>query len=535
MYLQTTSLIFILQCTYGLSVNTRTDTTHSKLSNSQDKRSLLIGDLSYSYSATDIGSKEGSHVKTITVIKNIGSPKYHKPRPHHPFDDWDADSKNRFNFVFKFPEIPQIDSGTFFRTETPKKVVPTKQPTDRQTPVFNTEFDISDFDDQPNVNGNTNIDNSGPQVFENNPEAPPDPLPTVNTENSVSIEASDEVEYIQTDGEKSKSAMPTPAMFHSKKVTPSRATSSNGYRISSDRGKTNEKKKLQSHRQSSEFVEDFSDYSMHNVKHLVDPMKVKDSLLKYTQNQANLDLKKLTNAESVDKGKTYDSYGNVVQKSQSLLDASQQLRNNSNVNAQASKRPYVAPSLKKGYNSPSQKPSPKVTTTTPSKGLVFFSTTQKPYVAPKKLKSTVNIDKSLFNPSTERIQQPMFPLQFNKDNNREQISEQMIKIEFQPEQPKENYKAPNKQLIEEKKPEQQFHSYSIRNPLTTSLPVQHNHHEQLKLPSYVAVPIDADLPKQHLLNNMPKRYVRHHIVFDSKPPHPFMESPFQPVKAILMG
>lgn len=548
--MQVTSVIYILPFTYALTVNTTPDKVHPKSANNQDKRSLLIGDLSYSYSATDIGSEKGSHVKTITVIKNIGSPKFHNnPLPHHPFDEWNNDSKNRFNFVFKFPEFPQIDSGTFFRTEKPRKVIPTKQPTDRHKPVFNTEFDVNDFDDQPNVNVNTNTDNSNvPPVSEITPEAIPDPMTMVNTENPVTIEASDEVEYIQTDGEQSKSTMQTPARFHqSKKVQPSTRTS-HGYRTSNVHKNTNEQKQSQGQRQTSHLIEDFSDYSMHNVKHLVDPMKVKDSLLKYTQNQSNLDLKKLTKIEStVHNDQKIDSYGNAVQKSQSLLDATQSTssyRINSDSNIRGSKRPYVSPSLKKSYKTPTQSPT-KITTTTSSKGLTFFSTTQKAYVAPRKLKASENVnpnlDKSSTKTSTESIQQPMYSLQINNENH-ELITDQMLNIEFQPEPVKykqsENYNSPLKQLNDEKKPETSFKSYSIRNPLTTSIPVQHNHQEahklQPKLQSYVAVPLDEDMKegsKQHL----PKRYVRHHIVFDTKPPHPFMESPFQPVKAILMG
>lgn len=517
----------MLNFTYGVTINGSADKVQTKSSNNQDKRSLLFGDLSYSYSATDIGSEKGSHVKTITVIKNIGAPKFHK-HPHHPYDEWDNNSKNRFNFVFKFPEFPEIDTGTFFQTEKPRKVIPTKQPTDRQTPVIDTDFNTNDFDDQPNVNVNTN---NVPQVSEKSPEggpelgpeASPDPTTKVSTENPITKEASDEVEYIQTDGEQSKSTMPTPAKFHSNKVQPSRERSSHGYRVNA---KTSGNK--QGNRQASDFIEDFSEYSMHNVKHLVDPMTVKDSLMKYTQNQSKIDLKKLTNVES---DKKYDSYGNVVQKSQSLTDANP---SSPYRNTQPSKRPYISPSLKKAYNSPSQA-QPKITTTTSGNGLIFFSTTQKPYVAPNKSKLSES-------PSTKSIEQPL---------HQKQTSEQMLKFEFQQSptkyEQKANYNSPPKQLKEEKKPEQQFHSHSIRNPLTTSLPVQHNRQEPLKqqpkLQSYVAVPVEADMPstyssegsKLQSLMGMPKRYVRHHIVFDSRPPHPFMESPFRPIKAILMG
>ncbi|KAJ6632663.1 hypothetical protein Bhyg_15795 [Pseudolycoriella hygida] len=453
-----TSLMCILPFTYGLTVtNARADKVPSKLANNQDKRSLLIGDVSYSYSATDIGSDKGSHVKTITVIKNIGSPTFHK-NPQHSHGEWD-NSKKGFNFVFKFPEIPQIDTGTFFQTEKPKKVIPTKQPTDRHIPTFNTDFEAN------------------------------------------------EVEYIQTEGEESKSVMiPPTAMTDSKKVDPPQASSTNGYRIS-----TAYQNRLKNQRPSSDLIEDFSDYSMHNVKHLVDPIKVKDSLLKYSQNQSSLDLKKLANVELIKKDEKLDSYGNVVEKSQSLLDASQ-----------TSQRAYISPSLKKD-KAPSQPSLTKIASTTKSNGLKFFSTTQRAYVAPKKLKTLDDskAEKLVIKPSveSESIQKPLYSLQLN-DGQSEQ------KYEFKPspakyQQPK-NFNSPPKQLNEEKP----IHSYSIRNPLTTSLPVQHNHKPKLhpKVQKYVAVPMDGDIPKH--LSTMPKRYVRHHKVFDSKPPHSFMEPPF---------
>lgn len=415
--------------------------------------------------------------------------------------------------------MPQIDTGTFFHKETPRKVIPTKQPTNRQTPIFDTQFTTNGYDDQSNVN--TNTEKNVPQVHDLSAEndTVPDPMNFLKTGandgkngNPASREASDEVEYIQTDGEMSKTTMTKTEALHNKKEQPSR-----GYRISSVHKKINEHKPMQSQRQSTEFVEDFSDDSMHNVKHLVDPMKVKDSLMKYTLNQSDLDLKKLTINDSNKKDQKYDSYGNVLEKSQSLMDATKSSNYN---NKPHSKRPYVSPSLKKSYASPSS--------TTPSKGLTFFSTTQKAYVAPNKLKSTKSPDQPL--------QQPMYSLLINNEAHPEPI-------EFQPQQSKyqqqEHFNPPVQQELD-KKPEQQYQSYSIRNPLTTSIPVQHNSQESMKLQpklqSYVAVPLDANIPdgsKQRL--NMPKRYVRHHIVFESKPPHSFMESPFQPAKTFFIG
>lgn len=48
---------------------------HPPQSYSLFKRGLVLGDVTYSYAATDMGSGNGSRVKTVTVIKNMALPK----------------------------------------------------------------------------------------------------------------------------------------------------------------------------------------------------------------------------------------------------------------------------------------------------------------------------------------------------------------------------------------------------------------------------------------------------------------------------
>ncbi|XP_038115648.1 uncharacterized protein LOC119768752 [Culex quinquefasciatus] len=48
---------------------------HPPQSYSLFKRGLVLGDVTYSYAATDMGSANGSRVKTVTVIKNMALPK----------------------------------------------------------------------------------------------------------------------------------------------------------------------------------------------------------------------------------------------------------------------------------------------------------------------------------------------------------------------------------------------------------------------------------------------------------------------------
>lgn len=58
-------------------------------------------DLSFSYSATDIGSDNGSHIKTLTVIKNVGDSKH----DHQTYTKI-TDDKQQHKIDFKIPEIP---------------------------------------------------------------------------------------------------------------------------------------------------------------------------------------------------------------------------------------------------------------------------------------------------------------------------------------------------------------------------------------------------------------------------------------------
>lgn len=80
-----------------------------------NKRDAIYGDLSYSYSATDVGAEGGGHVKTVTVIKNISKGKH---------DYTNADNKN-IKLIVKWPEITSDVFSTlnfFTSAETTPKV-----------------------------------------------------------------------------------------------------------------------------------------------------------------------------------------------------------------------------------------------------------------------------------------------------------------------------------------------------------------------------------------------------------------------------
>lgn len=106
-------------------------------SNSGIKRDVLVGDMSYSYAATDFGVHNGSHVKTITVIKNYGN---QKVKNSEPVDSVENREKNRFdineNFkvIVKLPERPVFDEY-FVHTE---RVSPKNHPTTQRTTTTTT-------------------------------------------------------------------------------------------------------------------------------------------------------------------------------------------------------------------------------------------------------------------------------------------------------------------------------------------------------------------------------------------------------------
>lgn len=70
-----------------------------------------LEELSYSFAATDIGSKTGTRIKTITVIKNLASKKHKtlKIDPElHKHDDWGSAFRDNFDKFGKIPDIPDV-------------------------------------------------------------------------------------------------------------------------------------------------------------------------------------------------------------------------------------------------------------------------------------------------------------------------------------------------------------------------------------------------------------------------------------------
>ncbi|XP_055382490.1 putative uncharacterized protein DDB_G0286901 [Condylostylus longicornis] len=90
-------------------------------------------DLSISYSAADIGSKEGTHIKTITVIKNIVGKKDKQIKvdpKQHKDENWGSIIRDNFDEYGKIPEIPDIDELIGY-----KKHKKTNEASDKEKPM----------------------------------------------------------------------------------------------------------------------------------------------------------------------------------------------------------------------------------------------------------------------------------------------------------------------------------------------------------------------------------------------------------------
>lgn len=86
----------------------------------QEKR-----DLSLAYSATNINNKEGTQVKTITVIKNLGDKNTSKLKikPElHKSEDWANAFRDNFDSYGVIPDVPDVDDLFEYVNRKDKKV-----------------------------------------------------------------------------------------------------------------------------------------------------------------------------------------------------------------------------------------------------------------------------------------------------------------------------------------------------------------------------------------------------------------------------
>lgn len=276
-------------------------------------------------------------------------------------------------------------------------------------------------------------------------------------------------------------------------------------------------------KQTNTFIEDFSDYSMHNLKHLVDPLKFKQThesvnrqpeAAAYEAAAEHIKAyKQQLDEQNKKQGQTtlFKSYGEKVEKSQSYIDISQQKPKSNGAYRvqQQSQKPYLAPSVRRNPSTTSTTSRPLYTITPTTARRTSFaveskvttdnynilSTTQTPYLAP-------------FN-AKQKIESNLYTVQNVAEKpsaNLQQIPAGSKRNSFRDKQPQDG--------SEIKHSSQKLQKGNGRNH------------------SYMSEHIDVS-PKTPKANGenvqqkkMAQRLERHQIVFENKPPFSFLSSPF---------
>lgn len=556
--------------------------------NQQVKRSVQLGELSYSYSATDIGSPKGSHIKTITVIKNVAVPKSDNTyKSQTAALDWPKHIKNQF----KVPEIPNVPPSDFFVKQDLSNKRPTVliHPKPKQTisPILDIAKDRKstqkpDRDDETSyeVQAQRDMDRIlkiGQKSHKAEQLSEAIIVKKEEDRSKMDVEKqniSEDVEFIQLSSqiqpdaaERSKKAQSKRFQEQSVKTDHYATSISNVQQLSKH-----------SPQQSSALIEDFSDYSMHNVRHIIDPLKAKKKQ-SVTQSknhspilEEHISTSKRPQSEPL-KIKTenqtsprlqVDSYGNKLE---SYVE-SQEKAAYTSIATQRPRKAYVAPSVQKPYSTTSTTTQKPYLAPLKSRSPQTFylinepsSTTQRPYLSP-------NIYKS-YSVNKEAVELEMRKLQAERDElERQQDFEERLQLQGtdnqtsvqyvdEPQlaattqdevQNESNHKDIIKLLSVSSGDHENYQRQSYKAPTTPNTPKKSvsnlplntrvdNHfklnNQQPKFQSYKAVPLDISTPspyandKSSQLFKMPPHLVRHPHVFESIPPHPFLQSPFR--------
>lgn len=469
--------------------------------NQQDKRSVLLGDLSYSYAATDIGSANGSHVKTITVIKNIAVPsKSHKTHQQNNNHQESSDSRhewnnvnNQFNVVVKVPHLPDISVVDFFHHShktNPNDFKPSDSVSGRSPPITEkspTQSDKTLSTDETSIRPGR----VPPPIYEQiENDSLPENLQKAAIRDGTSDNVPKDVEFISILKENKPSNQ-----------------------LSSDIKK-----------QTKTFIEDFSDYSMHNLKHLVDPLKFKQT--HENVNQQPVAAAYEPAAEHIKAYKqqldeqnenqwqqaSFKNYGQKVEKSQSYIDISQpKPKSNGAYRVQQQpQKPYLAPSVRQ-Y--------PTTTTTTTARPLFTITPTtgRRPSFT---ISSKVTGDNII-----STTQQTPYLAPFN---SKQRIASDVYNVQTVAEKPSANLQQipgskHNSFRSNDKLPQDNIESISSSQRLQKGNDQNHSYRSG-------SIDVSTKTPKDHTENTyqkkMAQRLERHQIVFEKKPPFSFLSSPF---------
>lgn len=580
--------------------------------NQQVKRSVQLGELSYSYSATDIGSPKGSHIKTITVIKNVAVPKSDNAYKSKETLDWPKHIKNQF----KIPEIPEEPQTDFFAKHdiSNKRPAIIIHPKPKQTISSALSYakdkkttEKSDRDDEISyeLQAQRDLDRIfkiGQKSLKADPLTEAIILNKEEDRSKMDVEKqniSEDVEFIQLSPQIQPAAAERSKKAQSKRFQEQSAKSDH-YATSISNVQHLSKHSSQ---QSSALIEDFSDYSMHNVRHIIDPLKARK---KQSVAQFKIDIPILEHISTTKRPQSealqiksenqtspklqLDSYGNKIEH----YVESQENAAYSSIATQRPRKAYVAPSVQKAYSTSSTTTQQPYLAPLKSRSPQTFyiinepsTTTQRPYLSP-------NIYKS-YSVNKEQVELEMRKLQAERDEierqqdyeERQQLegtdkqsivepqpassTEEQIQNESNQKDIVTSQSSQEQQILEKplKRTQNSHRSTFDQPPIQKSLNVDSGHEgyqsqsykvptisttpkkgisilppnkridnqvknkQQPKFQSYKIVPLDISTPSPYAsdkslqLFKMPPHLVRHPHVFESIPPHPFLQSPFR--------
>lgn len=493
--------MFLHLC-YALTIPL-TSTPKITVSNQQDKRSLLIGDLSYSYAATDIGSPEGSHIKTITVIKNVAVPKSGKPYSQHiDAQDWQKQVKNQFKIVMKLPDFPDIPPENFFKSNLKTNIKSDDHHRTSQNYRTSHEYRISH--DQSNINHPTknkeklssqnNISTKNPttddevilgnyedasyeeqaqqnmeHILAQNHRRPnklqpaamslkqqniPDQFEKQEDRSKVDVEKeleSADVEFIQQLGntqiqsdvaERSKEAQ----LQRSREQNPAPGHNLYSTSISNTQQLSSSSPLKSNSQKSSAVIEDFSDYSMHTVKHILDPVKATKQSQAITKYKVQFpSTVEATKEPQISQQQTYDTSKKTNAEKYATQSENPAQLQHSTASDPNKKSTYIAPYLRGPARKPYHSPSVENAYSTSS------TTTQQPYLAPSKSRAPQTF--YLLHPPSTTTQKPYLSPNVYKSYslNKEQTQLEQRQLQAERDELEQQQQEFERQQLQEKK------------------------------------------------------------------------------------
>ncbi|XP_058465959.1 uncharacterized protein LOC131439218 [Malaya genurostris] len=182
------------------------------------KRGIVLGDLTYSYASTDMGSSDGGRVKTVTVIKNVAMPKptstMFKDRTEDFFESFDL-TGNKPQEQIQYWPADESNKMKKITIKPPSFAIPeTKEfsPEEFKHPIDLLEIVKSAAKTQSKLMKTAPVDDTGPVIF------PPDAQMMKKRNNGV-VSVAKEYTSVLTNDQKERSKSKTAGKLNTKVET----------------------------------------------------------------------------------------------------------------------------------------------------------------------------------------------------------------------------------------------------------------------------------------------------------------------------